>query len=85
MANDSPKPLDPDKPEKDPGQPQDPNDPGPTNPIPGEPDPYPVTDPIPGDPGPPMTPPEPLPEYPPDVIYRVAGSKEPHHGGQRDY
>ncbi len=85
MADDPPNTHDPDKPEQDPGQPHDPNDPGPTHPIPGEPDPYPVTDPLPGEPGPPMTPPEPIPEYPPDVKYRVRGSQEPRHSEQRNH
>ena len=63
---------DPINPEKEPDQPSEPN---PTDPVPGEPDPYPVVDPAPGEPGPPISPPEPIPEYPPDVTYRLTAQR----------
>jgi hypothetical protein len=56
----------PTNPVEDPVQPQTPG-----NPEPG--DPYPVTDPVidPADPQPFPTPPEPIPEFPPDVTYKM--------------
>lgn len=72
----------PNKPGEDPKEPWRPTDPEPANPTPGidpnpgEPDPYPVTDPIPGEPPPVPTPPEPIPEFPPDVTYRVGRLSE---------
>lgn len=79
---------DPGKP-TDPEKPWNPSDPGPTDPnpihdpIPGEPDPYPVTDPVPGEPSPVPGPPEPIPEYPPDVTYRAAALQQLEHREQR--
>jgi len=67
---------DPAEPQKDPPQPTGPTDPNPTNPVPGEPNPYPVTDPIPGEPPPVPTPPEPIPQFPPDVTFRVVASEK---------
>jgi hypothetical protein len=56
----------------EPGIDPNPTDPPEPPPItePDQPDPYPVTDPIPGEPRPVRTPPEPIPEYPPDITYR---------------
>src|SRR5687768_7196391 len=75
-------------------QTQDPTEPtqptGPTNPIddpiPNDPnpDPYPVTDPIPGQPPPVPTPPEPIPEFPPDVTFQLSASKKVENSDKRD-
>lgn len=46
----------------------DPNKPMPPDSPPEDPNPYPVTDPIP-DVEPVPTPPEPIPQYPPDVVF----------------
>ncbi len=56
----------PEEPFKEPNKPNEPDAPKP----PDEPDPYPVTDPLPDQtPEPFPTPPEPIPEYPPDVVF----------------
>jgi periplasmic protein TonB len=51
-------------------EPENPNEPEIPQPPPIEPDPYPVTDPIPEpNPEPFPTPPEPIPDFPPDVVF----------------
>lgn len=80
---------DPDEPGKDPKEPWRPTDPEPPpirepEPGPGEPDPYPVTDPMPGEPNPFPTPPEPIPEFPPDVKYGHFTLEDADYGSEGD-
>ena len=74
MELQTPNPDNPDVEPQGPTSPDGPRTPDPAVEPPGNPNPnpYPVEDPMPGgDPTVP-TPPEPIPEYPPDVNYRVA-------------